>query len=782
MPKASPITTAFNAGELSQLLDGRVDLNKYGQGAHRLRNFIPTVQGPLERRAGTRFLDYCATSAATTAPSLLVDFVPSSSRPFALEFAAGDLMYVWYNGGRVLLAGTPISFSYAAFMSASALYRSDFTVAVDWAQSADVMYMTVPGGLPMKVSRLSDTSWTLTQFNPDNGPWRDPNAVKSTTIYASAQTGSVTLTASTGIFTSAMVGMLVRIEQQDLTTIKPWEPGQKNITVGVLRRSDGKTYKATSLAVAGQPPFPAGGGANKWTQTGSVKPIHTEGKAWDGGADSDFVPGATTDWYTKGVEWQFEDAGYGVARITAFTNSTTVTATVITQLPAALVGAPGASWKWEFGAWASDAGGVYPSCVCFFRERLTFLGGTRGWCSVVGDFENFSDKEFGEVLADSAVTFPLLADQANDVQWCCASDVLYVGTTGGEFVVQAASQNEAFGPANIKVSEQTSYGSSRVRPIKVGQSTIFTQRGGRVVRELAYDFGTDSFRSNDITVLAEHVTLGGLRGAAFSRNPDPIVWYVRGDGSLIGLTYNKEQDVVAWHPHPLGANPFTDAVQCVCTIPSVIGPHDDLYVVMRRLEAISLTPRYTVERLEQPHKETNLLAASVYSDSALIYQGAPATVISGLSHIKNREVTVLADGAAHPNVLVNSGGSIDLNRAASTVVVGLPMISEYEGMRLEAGAADGTAQGKTKRITRLAIRFYNTLGGMFGFLGKQLDTIQFRSGNDPMDSAPPLFTGDKSLLFPDGYDTDARIYIKQDQPLPMTIVAVMPQVNTEDRG
>lgn len=783
MPKASPILTAFNAGELSPLLDGRVDLNKYSQGAHRLRNFIPTVQGPLERRAGTRWLSYCRDYALAATPSLLVDFVPTSSRPFVLEFADDDNMHVLYNGGRVTGGSLPVDFS--AFFSQSDLYAADGTVRADWAQSADVMYLTVPGKLPVKISRLSDTNWTITQFNPDAGPWRDPNQVKTLRIYASAQTGSVTLTASSAVFTADMVGMLVRLEQEDLTSITPWEPGQKNVAVNNLRRSDGKTYKAVTLAVGAQPPNPGvGAAANKWTQTGSVKPIHTEGKAWDGGKDTDFVPGATTDWYTKGVEWQFENAGYGVARITAFTNSTTVTATVLTQMPAAVVGAGGASWKWEFGAWAGDAGGTYPSCVCFYRERLTFLGGLRAWGSVTADFENFADKDFGEVLADSAWTASVLSDQANDIQWASAGDVLAIGTTGGEHVCQPASPTEPFGPANIKISEQSAYGSRKVRPVRVGQSTIFAQRGGRTVRELGYDFGSDSFKSTDLTVLSEHITQGGIIGAAFARNPNPIIWYARADGSLVGLTYNKEQDVVGWHLHTVngGAAPVQGAVVCVCVVPSVVGDYDELYMVTRRMDlGAPFTQRYAIERMEQPWRETNLLADKLYSDAGATYVGAPATVISGLGHLKGREVSVLADGAAHPNVTVSAGGSIDLQRPASNVQVGLPAVAEYESMRLEAGAADGTAQGKTKRITRLVLRFLNTLGAKFGFLGKQLDQVEFRSSAVPMDQAPPLFTGDKPVLFPDGYDTDARIYVKQDQPLPMTLVAIMPQVVTEDR-
>jgi hypothetical protein len=102
-------------------------------------------------------------------------------------------------------------------------------------------------------------------------------------------------------------------------------------------------------------------------------------------------------------------------------------------------------------------------------------------------------------------------------------------------------------------------------------------------------------------------------------------------------------------------------------------------------------------------------------------------------------------------------------------------------MRIEAGAQDGTSQGKTKRITKAVIRFMATLGAKAGPSLNNLDEIQFRSGSDPMNAPPPLFTGDRLIEWPGGYDFDGYIVIKQEQPLPMTVISIMPQVVTQDR-
>ena len=142
---------------------------------------------------------------------------------------------------------------------------------------------------------------------------------------------------------------------------------------------------------------------------------------------------------------------------------------------------------------------------------------------------------------------------------------------------------------------------------------------------------------------------------------------------------------------------------------------------------------------------------------------------------------MLTNGAAHPNRVV-TGGSISLQVSATTVQVGLGYVSDLKTNRIEAGAGDGgTSQGKTKRINKCTFRFYNTLGAKAGPSADHLDELEFRFGSSLMDAPPPLYTGDMLLEWPSGYDFDGYIMIRQDQPLPMTLVAIMPQLETFDR-
>ena len=121
-----------------------------------------------------------------------------------------------------------------------------------------------------------------------------------------------------------------------------------------------------------------------------------------------------------------------------------------------------------------------------------------------------------------------------------------------------------------------------------------------------------------------------------------------------------------------------------------------------------------------------------------------------------------------------------MDRSASKVHVGYGYTSSLETLRMEAGAEDGIAQGKIKRIHGVTARFFQTVGAELGPDTSNLDRLPFRDSSMAMDEAVPLFTGDKEISFPSGYDNDAKIVIRQTQPLPMTILAIMRRSNTFD--
>ena len=156
------------------------------------------------------------------------------------------------------------------------------------------------------------------------------------------------------------------------------------------------------------------------------------------------------------------------------------------------------------------------------------------------------------------------------------------------------------------------------------------------------------------------------------------------------------------------------------------------------------------------------------------------TSVSGLGHLEGQTVSILAEGATHPDKTVSSG-AITLDRASSRVHAGLAYTSDFETLRMDVGAQDGTSQGKISRIHRVIMRFFQTLGGLIGPDSSNLDVISLREGGDDMDTAVPLYTGDLEFEWDGAYSSNNLIFYRQTQPLPVTIEAVMPQLHTQDR-
>jgi hypothetical protein len=157
------------------------------------------------------------------------------------------------------------------------------------------------------------------------------------------------------------------------------------------------------------------------------------------------------------------------------------------------------------------------------------------------------------------------------------------------------------------------------------------------------------------------------------------------------------------------------------------------------------------------------------------------TTVSGLDHLEGESVDILADGAVQPSKTVSSG-SITIDESAAVIHVGLGYVSRAALLRLEAGSESGVALGKTRRIHRVGMLLHRTLGMKLGPSFTDLTVIPFRKSSDPMTRAPALFSGIISENFDADYDFENLVSFQQDQPLPSMVLAVMPQMVTQDRG
>ena len=779
MPRAAPMQAGFNAGELSPRMAGRVDKPIYALGCYRLENFIPDIAGPAIKRGGTMWVQAVRTQSKR---AWLVRFERSASDSFMLEFGDGYIRFFTnraqlnvsgvaaYNGATTYAVGdlvvqagvnyyciaattgnAPPNATYWYALTGS-VYEipSPYTLAeltneagafaISYVQSGDIIYLTHRAHQPRKLSRYGTTDWTLTAYDPTGGPFQDVN-VTATTVYSSANTGAaVTLTASTAIFTASMVGTLFYLEQKTVSDVLQWEVAKAIAAPGDKRRSDIRNYSAVAAGT-----------------TGSVRPTHTEGAVYDG---------------DPGVQWTFLDAGYGWARITAVGGGgTTATASVLSRIPDGAVGAGNASTKWAVSAWSDSLG--WPDAVTFYLDRLVFARDSLVWMSVAGDYENMQARDFGRQTTESAIALSIPSRRGNRILWLETLEAgLVVGTGADEWIITPASKNDPLGPLNIAANPLGATGSRAIAPLRLPDSIVHVQRSGRKLRDQRYVVGEGGVRL-DLNAYADHVTSGFI-SISHTAEPYSLIWGVGSDGGLVASTYYPEQEVLGWARHPL-----IGIVECAATIPSPDGQQDDLWMIVKRT-INGATTRY-VECMKPPLGDADAQEDSFYVDAGITYDGASTLTITGLGHLEGETVNVLVDGATHPQRTV-AAGQITLQRAGSVVHVGLPYTAKLATMDIEAGAGNGTSQGKTKRIHKGIVRLQRTLGGKIGPSEAKLDTLQFRDAEVPMGTAPPLFTGDKGggAAWPGGSDRTSRMWFVHEDPLPATVVAFMPQMETQD--
>ncbi len=370
-------------------------------------------------------------------------------------------------------------------------------------------------------------------------------------------------------------------------------------------------------------------------------------------------------------------------------------------------------------------------------------------------------------LDDDGIEITLSAAQSNAIRFLVPRSRLWVGTIGGEWTVGGRTTGDPISPSSVKAGQEGTAGAAYAPTVRAAHVGLFIQRAGLKVREMAYRYESDAYASRNLTLLSEHITAPGLTDLAYAQEPDSVVFCLRSDGILVSLTYEPDQEVYAW------ARQVTDGtVASLASIYNGAAQRDEPWLVVKRQG--NGQEQYCVEFLEAGFN--GQLDQGFFVDSGLSYQGQSTYTVTGLGHLAGREVAVLADGAVHRDLTVAQDGSITLDRPASVIHAGLPYTSILSPLRLEGASRQGTDQTKTKRVVQVAARFHQTLGGSIGPSDGDLEPVYYRSSSDAMDSPPGLFTGDKIIKFPRGWERGARISIVQEQPLPMTVLMLVPQV------
>lgn len=646
------ILNAFNSGELSPLLEGRTDVRKYYSGCRTLENMVVLPYGGVTKRPGSH---YIAAAKSSSLVCRVIPFEHSILQAYVIEL--GNLYARFYkDGGQITSSGSAYEIT--------TTYETADLFELQFVQSADVMYLAHSDYPPRYLTRTGHTSWTITDFDFQGGPFLDENT-GDTTITPSATTGSITLTASAALFNANHVGALWCITHTaaaaEVSGSFTAVGNSSTTTIQNGRKYDLTTHGTWTGTILLQRSYDAG------STYKDVISFHNENDGNISFSDSESIDDALyrvrMSAFTSGTcKYNFLVRSFdvdGIVDITAYTSTTVVTGTVKTTL-----GDTAATKYWAEGAWSPDEG--YPSCVTFYEERLVFAATTNQpqtmWFSQTNDWDNF----LAGADDTDAMSLTIAADQVNAIHWMVPQTALLLGTTGGEWALSATGADEPLTPTNVGAKRQSNLGSAYLQAQSVNNQILFVQRQGRKIRQLQYSFELDNWVSPDLTLLSEHITGDGVVQLALQKTPYPILWCVREDGALIGLTLEETHEVIGWHRHEFGGD-----VESIAVIPG--DGEDEIWLSVERT-IDSSTVRY-IEQL-QPFDWGDDQEDCFFVDSGLTFDGGASQTITSITQANPAVVTVetwLTDGdgtdlADGDQVRITGvAGMVELNNNVYTV-------------------------------------------------------------------------------------------------------------------
>lgn len=806
--------SSFTSGELAPSLYGRVDFARYYTALKTCRNYIVRPYGGVINRAGT----YLAAEVKNSAKKgRLIPFEFSSTQSYALEF--GDyVMRIFKDGGIVVwpvgtgggLDGLPVEVV-TPFPWSELPY-------LKYAQSNDVLTIAHPSIPTQELIRYDHHLWTIRDYEATGGPFQDINIVEATTVSSSGVTGEVTLTCNVDIFSADQVDLLFYLEQAPDATTKKWEV-QKAIIVNDIRRAGVNYYQALASGTTGtvrptvlegieydgDPGVPwkylhSGSGIVKITEFLTTKTVKgmVQSRLPDlviSGTIAVAITGVTAGVIPVGLAPGPEVIGVNVrltvpahgyvngqsvtiAGVLAGINGTwqvivvdantvelsgcyveDITGYALGTSTLTLSNPP--SYKWAFGAWGIKYG--YPGAVGYDQERMIFAGSRSFphtfWMSRSQGFRDFGTSN--PILDDDSITYKMNSNQLVEIRHILELAELIMLSTAGPFLIRGGSDG-VIKPGGISRKKQPAPGSSHVAPLAVGSASLYVQEKEMKVRNLGYVFQDDAFTGQDLTALSNHLFLNRtIVSWCYQGEPFSAVWVILDNGLLLSLAYLPEQEVIGWSWHD------TDGLFESCCAITEDGKDRVYFQVKRNVNGseVRFIERMASRLYADPED-------AFFVDCGLSYDGAPATIISGLDHLEGKTVSILADGNVHPQRVVTAG-AITLDRTASKVHVGLPYVSDFETLPIASAQAD--IRDKKKIINHVSLIVENSRGIWAGPDADHLVEAKREAFTAYTDTKLQT-TGLLDLRIQATWNKNGNVFTRQVDPLPMSILNVIPEV------
>lgn len=747
------LTRSFAGGVVTPEMFGRLDLVKYQTGLAEAVNFVTLPHGPAANRNGFEWMKEVKDSTKLT---VILPFIYSTTQSYVLEF--GDLYVRFYtNAGSVLEANTVIT----GITQANPGVVTDVAHGYangQWVFLASIGGMTQLNNRYVKVAGVTANTFQLTDTAGNN---------IDTTAYT-AYTAGGTAARVYEIVSPYAVGDLLSLhftQSADVLTITHPTYQQRE-----LRRSGATSWAFTALGFAPTLAAPAaptlaatGAGAINYTYVTTALAANTLEETLASAsatvANDITIAGQYNSVTTAAVGGAIRYNIYKlIGGLYGFIGQTDGSALLDKNITPDTTKTPPLTYN------PMASADNYPAAVGYWQGRRWFAGTNTqpqtAWATRSGTESNMSYSI--PTRASDSISFRIAARQANAIRHIVPANGLLFLTSGGEWLIQSADGTRTITPDNVDPNPQEAIGANNVQPLVVGGVVLYAQDRGSRIREIEFSWQSQNYKSVDISIMAPHYFDGyTITSMAFQRGPNPIAWFTRSDGALIGLTYVKEHQVSAWHIHNTG---YSGTFESVCVVPE--GNEDVLYATVRRV--INGRIVRSVER--QRSRLMPTLASAFFVDAGVTYNGSAATVISGLWHLVGATVSILADGAVVAPQVVSAAGTITLAKAASIVTIGCLIAAKFKTLPISL-ETQALGQGTEKNVNKVYLRV-NSSSGISA--GPSYDTVRQlkQRTTEPYDSPPSLVTDERSEVITPSWNTNGQICVVQNDPLPITVLSM----------
>lgn len=755
MPQVSPAQNSFAGGEWGPMLYARSDVDRYAVACRRLENYIATPHGPALRRSGSRFVAPVRDSSKSTR---LVPFTFNTIQAYIIEF--GDQYFRFYRN-RAPITEDPMTITNITQGSPGVVTAT----AHGFSNGDEVVIEDVSGMVEVNQKRFIVANASTNQFSlsgTDTG---------SFTAYVSGGTASRIYTVAHE-YTEAELFTCNFVQSADIMWIThPSHP------MRTLSRTGHTAWSWSLFPTRDGPYLPANATATTLTMGATTGTGVTCTASATTGINDD--QGFLITDIGRVIRFRHNNSSaWGWGYIASVSSTTVCTIDIEKDFSGVT-----ASTEWRLGIFSDTTG--YPCCATFFEDRLAFAGSTnfpnRIDMSFIGDYDNFQpDDQSGTstVLADNAVSFTLVSRRVNAVRWMVEDDQgLLLGTTGGEWVIRSTNEDAVSATNPPAARKQSNHGSANIAPIEADRAVLFVAADNKELREMAFVFEDDGFRAPEMTLLADQITDKRIVEMDYQKSPHSVIWCVLNDGTLAGFTYERDQDVNAWHRHVFGGQSDAQGVQAkvesVAVIDKTDQTRDEPWIIVQRYINGQVV-RY-IEFIEDEWSATSTKEDAFFVDSGLTYDGAAVATIFGLEHLEGETIKIWIDGAAHPDREVTNG-AVTLERSGNKIHAGLHKPARLSPLAIEGGSRDGSSAGKVKQIEEVAVRVLNSIGGKLGPGDGSLDPIpdlNFWDPDLPGDTAPELVNGWViAEAFPHDPERDALVDFEVDIPAPSIVQAM----------